>query len=68
MSKPKIEIVQYLGGHRMRDHKTPLMNAETVEFVEKSAHNKAIEALKQIESHLYLCSVDNEIIPQNKAR
>ncbi len=33
MSKPKTEPIQYLDGHRMRDHKTPLMNAETVDFI-----------------------------------
>lgn len=37
------------------------------EFV-LEAYDKAIEALKKIEAHLCICSIDDEIIPQCVAR
>ena len=39
-----------------------------IEVVEKSAYDKAVEALKEIEKHSCFCSIDDEIIPQVKAR
>ena len=60
-----------LGDHKQAlvcqyPHKSDIENLTKV--IEKSAYDKAVEALKEIEKHSCFCSIDDEIIPQVKAR
>lgn len=48
MKKPRIENLQYVNGFRTRGN-APLMGAESVDFIEKTAYDRAVEALKSIE-------------------